>query len=105
VLARDLHARCGLAEAVRREDRLPAAASKYANGIAQGKLIAPAKTMEEMQRIVTNNNVDAALTGLFMLLVVAAVAFGVRAMLAARSKSAPSANEEPYVALASVAAR
>jgi len=81
----------------------PAAASKYADGIAQGKLIAPAKTMEEMQRIVTNNNVDAALTGLFMLLVVAAVAFGVNAMLKARRKPTPSANEEPYVALASVA--
>jgi len=81
----------------------PAAASKYANGIAQNKLIAPAKTMEEMQRIVTNNNVDAALTGLFMLLVVAAVAFGINAMLKARRNAAPSANEEPYVALASVA--
>ena len=81
----------------------PAAAAKYADGIAQGKLIAPAKTMEEMQRIVTNNNVDAALTGLFMLLVVAAVGFGVRTMLAARRQPAPSANEEPYVALASVA--
>ena len=81
----------------------PAAASKYANGIAQNKLIAPAKTMEEMQRIVTNNNVDSALTGLFMLLVIAAVAFGVNAMLKARRKPAPSANEEPYVALASVA--
>jgi carbon starvation protein len=80
----------------------PAAARKFSDALAQGKVVAPAKSVEEMQRIVTNNWLDAALTGLFMLLVVAAVAFGVRAMLAARRKPAPSANEEPYVALSAV---
>lgn len=81
----------------------PAAAAKYADAMAQNKLLAPAKSMEEMQRIVTNNQVDAALTALFMLLVVATVVFGVRAILKARATAQPTANEEPYVALAAVA--
>ena len=81
----------------------PAAAAKYADAMAQGKLLAPAKSVEEMQRIVTNNQVDSALTALFMLLVAATVVFGVRAILKARAAAQPSTNEEPYVALASVA--
>ena len=81
----------------------PAAAAKYADAMAQGKLLAPAKSVEEMQRIVTNNQVDSALTALFMLLVAATVVFGVRAILKARAMAQPSTNEEPYVALASVA--
>jgi len=77
----------------------PAAAKKFADAITEGKVTAPAKSIDEMQRIVFNNYLDAALTALFMLLVVAAVAFGVRTMLAARRASRPTANEEPYVAL------
>jgi len=80
----------------------PAAAAKYAQGIADGKLIAPAKTAAEMQQIVTNNTIDAALTGLFMALVVATVAFGVRAILKANATAQPTVNEEPYVALSSL---
>jgi carbon starvation protein CstA len=54
-----------------------AAAQKYAAGRAteRAQLLAPAKTAEEMQRIVTNNHVDMALTGLFMLLIVTMLAF------------------------------
>ncbi|MET0226071.1 MAG: carbon starvation CstA family protein [Dokdonella sp.] len=77
----------------------PAAAKKFADAIAENKITAPAKSIAEMQRIVFNNYLDAALTALFMLLVVAAVVFGVRTMLAARRLSRPSANEEPYVAI------
>jgi len=80
----------------------PAAAAKYADAMAQNKLLAPAKSVEEMQRIVTNNQVDAALTALFMLLVVATVVFCVRAIFKARATSQPSVNEEPYVALGSM---
>ncbi|HET6433298.1 carbon starvation CstA family protein [Dyella sp.] len=79
-----------------------AAANKYAQGIADGKLIAPAKTAEEMQRIVTNNYVDMTLTGLFMLLVVAMALFVLRAILRAMKANQPTAHEEPYVALSTV---
>ncbi|MBN8888287.1 MAG: carbon starvation protein A [Rudaea sp.] len=81
----------------------PAAAAKYADGIAQNKLIAPAKTMDEMHRIVTNNTIDAVLTGIFMALVVATVVFAVRAIIKANAAARPTINEEPYVALSSLA--
>ncbi|MEP7043230.1 MAG: carbon starvation CstA family protein [Dokdonella sp.] len=81
----------------------PAAAKKFADAIAENKVTAPAKSIADMQRIVFNNYLDAALTALFMLLVVAAVVFGVRAVLAARRLSRPSVNEEPYVAIGAAA--
>ncbi|MDR3445293.1 MULTISPECIES: carbon starvation CstA family protein [unclassified Dyella] len=82
-----------------------AAAQKYAQAAADGKLLAPAKTVEEMQRIVTNNYVDAALTGIFMLLILAMLGFTIRAMVKAWGINHPTANEEPYVALGSVTTR
>ncbi|TCV93985.1 carbon starvation protein [Luteibacter rhizovicinus] len=80
-----------------------AAAQKYADAMASGKLLAPAKTAEEMQRIVTNNRVDMALTGIFMLLVLTMVFFALRAIAKAWRTNHPTANEEPYVAVSSVA--
>ncbi|MGO4505289.1 MULTISPECIES: carbon starvation CstA family protein [unclassified Dyella] len=82
-----------------------AAAQKYAQAIADGKLLAPAKTAEEMQRIVTNNYVDAALTGIFMLLILTMLAFTIRAIVRAWSINHPTAHEEPYVALGTVPSR
>ncbi|HZX89692.1 MAG TPA: carbon starvation CstA family protein [Rudaea sp.] len=81
----------------------PAIAAKYADAVAQNKLLAPAKSADEMQRIIFNNQLDAALTTMFMLLVVATVVFGITAIMKARAAAQPSAVEEPYIALASVA--
>jgi carbon starvation protein len=78
-----------------------AAAQKYAQAAADGKLLAPAKTAEEMQRIVTNNYVDAALTAIFMLLVVTMAGFAINAIMKAWRINHPTAHEEPYVALGS----
>jgi carbon starvation protein CstA len=80
-----------------------AAAQKYAQALADGKLLAPAKTAEEMQRIITNNRVDMALTALFMLLVLVMLFFSLRAIVQAWRANRPTAHEEPYVALSSVA--
>jgi carbon starvation protein len=55
-----------------------------------------------MERVITNDYVDATLTGLFMLLVVATVAFGLRAALAARRSATPTAQETAPVPLATV---
>lgn len=82
-----------------------AAAQKYAQAAADGKLLAPAKNAAEMQRIVTNNYVDAALTGLFMLLVVTMAGFAINAIMKAWRANHPTAHEEPYVALNSVPTR
>jgi carbon starvation protein len=76
-----------------------AAARRYASAAAEGRLLAPAGTVAEMQRIVTNNYVDAALTGLFMLLVLAMVAFALRTIVRAWRTNHPTAHEEPYVPL------
>ena len=72
----------------------------FAAALDQGRVLAPAKSLEEMQRIVRNDYVDAALAAAFMLLVIAMLGFGVRAALAARRSAAASAREAPYVALA-----
>ena len=79
------------------------AARKYAQALQDGKLLAPAKSQVEMQQIITNNYVDMALTGLFMLLIVTMTAFTLRAMARAWRVNHPTAHEEPYVALSSVA--
>jgi carbon starvation protein CstA len=81
----------------------PATARRYADALAQDRLLAPAKSTGEMQHIVNHNHVDAALTVVFMLLVVATVLFGLRAILKARANAQPSVKEEPYVPLAGVA--
>jgi carbon starvation protein len=49
-------------------------------GLADGKVMAPAKSIEEMQRIVFNDYLDAGICAFFMLIVVALVFFGIRAI-------------------------
>jgi carbon starvation protein len=81
-----------------------AAAQKYADALAAGTMLAPAKTVAAMQQIITNNRVDMVLTAIFMLLVVTMTLFGIRAIMQAWKANHPTAREEPYVALASVPA-
>jgi carbon starvation protein len=75
-------------------------ARRYADALARNELLAPAKSIAEMQAIVRNDRIDAALAGVFMLLVVAMIGFGLRAALAARRSAVPTVHEMPYVALA-----
>jgi len=81
-----------------------AAAHTYAQALAGGKLLGPAKDAAQMRQIVSNNEVDAALTALFMLLVLSMAAFSLRTLLRAWRSNHPSAHEEPYVALDRVTA-
>ena len=71
-------------------------AGKYADALAQGVLIAPAKTPEAMSRIVFNDRLDAALCALFMGVVLSVLVYSVRACLAARAANRPTANEVPF---------
>jgi carbon starvation protein len=66
-------------------------------------LLAPAKTTAEMERIITNNRVDMALTAIFVLLVITMVLFSLRVIVQAWRTNQATAHEEPYVALATVA--
>ena len=52
------------------------AAHKFSDAMAQGKLLAPAKTFEEMNRVVVNNYVDAGLTAIFIAVVLAMMVAG-----------------------------
>jgi carbon starvation protein len=76
-----------------------AAATKYADAAKANILLAPAKSVDEMQRIVSNNHVDMALTALFMLLIVTMLGFSLNALLQAWHSTRPTAHEEPFVSL------
>ncbi|ATI54578.1 carbon starvation CstA family protein [Sphingomonas melonis] len=70
-------------------------ASRFADAASRGEVLAPAKSLAEMQRIVMNDRIDAALCALFLAVVVSIVAYGVRTCLAARRIDAPSVSELP----------
>ena len=71
-------------------------AARYADALAQGKLLAPAKAPEAMSRIVFNDRLDAALCALFMFVVVSVLVYGIRSALAARAANRPTAVETPF---------
>ena len=52
-------------------------ALKYGDAIAAGQLLAPAKTLGEMSRIIFNDYIDATLAAVFALVVAATVVYGV----------------------------
>ncbi|HCY63728.1 MAG TPA: carbon starvation protein A [Oxalobacteraceae bacterium] len=72
-------------------------AEKFQNAIDQGIVLAPAKTMEEMERIAFNDYLDAGLTAFFMVVVVSILLFGIRTALAARANALPSSKETTFV--------
>ncbi len=74
-------------------------ASRYAEALQQGVLIAPAKTPEAMSRIVFNNRLDAALCALFMFVVISVLFYSVKSILKARAERKPTVAETPYQAL------
>ncbi|MDZ5460139.1 carbon starvation CstA family protein [Azohydromonas lata] len=71
-------------------------AGKYADALAQGKVLAPAKSLEAMERVIFNDRLDAALCGLFMFVVASILVYAVRSVLAARASRAPTTREMAY---------
>ncbi len=74
-------------------------ANKFQAAHDAGTVLAPAKTVEQMERIIFNDYVDATLAGFFILVVLAVVFYGIRTIIASRSSSGPTAKETPYVAM------
>ena len=70
-------------------------AQKYSTAAAEGKILAPAKTAEEMSRIVWNDYVNSGLTVLFLSVVVIVAFHGLRVALKARKVAWPTAKEVP----------
>ena len=74
-------------------------ADRFSAAIAEGKVLAPAKSMEDMHKIVFNDRVDAALAVFFVGLVVAIVVFGAMAcMKALRTDRWTALESDPKLA-------
>jgi carbon starvation protein len=72
-------------------------AHKFATAADAGTVLAPAKSLIEMQRIVFNDYVDATLTALFIAVVVAMAGFGLVVARRALAVRWPTAKESPAV--------
>ena len=70
-----------------------AQASKYGAALANGTVLGPAKSLDEMGRVVFNAYVDAALSFSFVLLVLAMLVYGVVAIRKALASATPTAIE------------
>ena len=70
-------------------------AEKFNQAAASGTVLAPAKTLEQMQQVIFNDYVNSTLSALFISVVLAMLFFGVRASLQAMRLPHPSAKETP----------
>ncbi|MCP1468904.1 carbon starvation protein [Sphingobium sp. OAS761] len=70
-------------------------AAKFGAAADAGQLLGPARSMADMERILFNDRVDAALVATFLAIVLALLFFTVRTCLAARSADVPTAREIP----------
>lgn len=76
-----------------------AQARRYQGAIADGQLLGTAKSMAQMQQVMVNSYINAGLTALFLLVVLAVLFYAVRTILVARRNPQRSDRETPFVAL------
>ncbi|WP_262032310.1 carbon starvation CstA family protein [Microvirga sp. Mcv34] len=70
-------------------------ANRFSNALAQGQVLAPAKDPAQMSQVIWNDRIDAALSALFVLVVVSIVYYGIRACLEAYRADRWTAREAP----------
>ncbi|HEY4663922.1 MAG TPA: carbon starvation CstA family protein [Comamonas sp.] len=70
---------------------------KYSNAIASGELLAPAKSMEQMQAIAFNAYTNAALTAVFLLVVWSVLFYAIKVSLSAHRNPERTDRETPFV--------
>jgi carbon starvation protein len=70
-----------------------ALANKFSAAAAEGKVLAPAKSLGEMQRVAFNNYLDAVVCSLFVLLVIAMCVFAAKICLEALRAKEPTVHE------------
>ena len=68
-------------------------AARYSAAMERGEVLAPAKDMAEMSRILFNDRIDAALVAVFLVIVLALAGFTIRTVLAARRVPGPTVRE------------
>jgi carbon starvation protein len=72
-------------------------AQLYKDALYSGKLLAPAKTTAQMQQIITNDYLDAALCGLFMIIVIAVLISSIRVWYQVLNNKPTKLEEAPYI--------
>lgn len=72
-------------------------AQKFGDALAKGEIVAPAKSIAQMQQVFLNDRIDAGLAMIFMVVVVTVFVLGVRTAWQALRANAPSTHEAPYV--------
>src|SRR5262249_36925528 len=75
-------------------------ARRFGDALADGKVLAPAKSVTEMSRIVFNDYVDATLAAVFVAVVLSIVVFGVISIRRALGTAAPTAVEIEFAGAA-----
>ena len=70
-------------------------AEKFGGALAAGEIMAPAKSLDQMRQIVTNDLVNAGLAALFVSVVVAMIVFGLLAIRRALADPSVSTREIP----------
>lgn len=73
-----------------------AIAQKYSDAAAAGTIIAPAKSIADMQRVAFNNYLCGTITALFVALVIAMAVFAIRMSLRAIRNPNPTIKESAY---------
>jgi carbon starvation protein len=71
-------------------------ATRFGAAAERGEILAPAKNVAQMQQIIFNNYIDAALAGVFIVVVLSVLVFGIRACLRAYAVNHPTALETPH---------
>ncbi|WP_300753501.1 carbon starvation CstA family protein, partial [Janthinobacterium sp.] len=74
-------------------------AQKYSAALNEGTLLAPAKSVAQMQQIIFNDYLDAGLAAFFVIVVVSVLVFGIRTIVKARADNQPSTQESPFQAM------
>ncbi|MGQ1739108.1 carbon starvation CstA family protein [Acinetobacter baumannii] len=74
-----------------------AQAHKFSDAIARGEILKPAKTIAEMQTIVMSNQINAALCGFFMIVLIVMIIASIGIVRRALASPTPTVNEAPAV--------
>jgi carbon starvation protein len=72
-------------------------AAKFSDGLNKGTLIAPAKNVQQMSQIITNDYVDAALCAFFMVVVLCVLFSSVRIWFKIMNNEKLTLHETPYI--------
>ena len=74
-------------------------AKKYSDALANGQVLAPAKSVEQMQHVIFNAYTNATLTALFLFVVFSILFYALKVGIAAWGRKERTDKESPYQAL------